>query len=164
MVSQKPFSLCIHQKFSAKIREKRSNKNTQIMRIFIIFYITGWHLTWSIAEGCLPWWKVETRIAKAWTWFMLTLNWSWSIRARSSHMLDSVSSRLKIIFSLRSQYNQMDVVTPHSTDMIRSFFCHFPAPFGGLRIWCCLCCKIRSAATGSDWTLFGFSGLCCFKQ
>uniref|UniRef100_A0A0A9HNR6 HK2 n=1 Tax=Arundo donax TaxID=35708 RepID=A0A0A9HNR6_ARUDO len=47
-----------------------------------------------MADGFLEWWKVEMRMASAWRWFMLTLNWSWSMRARSSHMLASASRRL----------------------------------------------------------------------
>lgn len=94
-----------------------------------------------MAEGCLPWWKVETRIAKAWTWFMLTLNWSCNIRARSSHMLASVSSLLRMILLFKYQKSQKDPIIPSKTNIIRSFFLHFPAPLGGLGDRSdCFCC------------------------
>lgn len=106
-------------------------------------------MTWSIADGCFPWWKVDTRRARAWTWFMLTLNWSCNIRALSSHMLARVSSLLKLIFWFKCQNNQMDVRIPISTNIIRSFFLHFPAPFGGPWSCCwCFCCS-------SSWSFWG---------
>jgi hypothetical protein len=47
--------------------------------------------TLSTVDGVSERWKVEMRMASAWRWFMLALNWSCSIRARSSHMLSSDS-------------------------------------------------------------------------
>lgn len=115
--------------------------------------------TWSMAEGCLPWWKVETRIAKAWTWFMLTLNWSCNIRARSSHMFASVSSLLKMILLFKYQKSQKDPITPSKTNIIRSFFLHFPAPLGGLgdRSNCFFCSN-----TCCSWIIGCFSTEGCF--
>lgn len=110
-----------------------------------------------MAEGCFPWWKVETRIAKAWTWFMLTLNWSCNIRARSSHMLASVSSLLRMIPLFKYQNNQIDVVTPNKKKISRSIFLHFPAPLGVWACCChfCCCCCCCCWATSCCWpTLF----------
>ena len=124
-------------------------------------------MTWSMADGCFPWWKVDTRIANAWTWFKLTLNWSCNIRALSSHMLASVSSLLKMIFWFKCQNNQKDVRIPRTTNIIRSFFLHFPAPLGGL--WACCCCFCCSSscscwATGCDGTISFFLFLQSFKR
>lgn len=108
--------------------------------------------TWSIAEGCFPWWNVEMRTANAWTWFMLTLNWSCNIRARSSHMLVSVSFLLKAMSALRYKYNQMDRITPPKTKITRAFFLHFPPVRE--EIWACCCCNC-----GSGWSCWD-SGCC----
>ncbi len=112
-----------------------------------------------MAEGCFPWWKVETRIAKAWTWFMLTLNWSCNIRARSSHMLVSVSSLFKLIPLFKYQNNQIDIVIPSMTKISRSLFLHFPVPLGAWACCCCCCCW----ATGCWWTTCFFWFLHNFK-
>lgn len=111
------------------------------------------NLTWSIAEGSFPWWNVETKIAKACTWFMLTLNWSCSILALSSHMLASISFRLETSTVLIYQYKKPENNTPAMRNPIRKFNLQFPAPLEELRTGCCCLCSGGSCC----WKSFHFS-------
>jgi len=99
--------------------------------------------TWSIAEGRFPWWKVDTSMASALTWFILTLNWSCSIRALSSHIVARFSFLLEIILAFMLKNNHTDTVIPIETPRKRSFFLHLPKPFefcGWESCCCCFCC------------------------
>lgn len=49
------------------------------IRAWLINYKLSRNTTWSMADGFLAWWKVEIKMDMAWTWFMLTLNWSCNI-------------------------------------------------------------------------------------
>lgn len=81
--------------------------------------------TWSIADGFFPWWNDETNIAKACTWFMLTLNWSCNILALSSHIL----ARFSILRATTSAYMHENMHTelqsPSKTPISRALFDHF---------------------------------------
>jgi hypothetical protein len=73
-----------------------------------------------MADGVLEWWKVETRTASAWRWFMLTLNWSCSIRARSSHMLASDSRRFSTAWLVMYTRSPAEAATQRITQMVSS--------------------------------------------
>lgn len=98
-------------------------------------------------------------MAKAWTWFMLTLNWSCNIRARSSHMLASVSFLLRTIFLFRYQNNQTDPITPTKTNKIRSFLLHIPLTLEEPWEWCCCFCCWCSWDCSCCWICFFFGYL-----
>ena len=113
-------------------------------------------IAWSMAEGCFPWWKVEVRTANAWTWFMLTLNWSCNIRARSSHIFARVSSLLKMAVLFRYRNNQTDPTIPTTINILRSTFRHFPAPLGdSLTCWCCFLRSKTHCWWSNGWFDFG---------
>ena len=81
--------------------------------------------TWSIADWFFPWWNVETNIAKACTWFMLTLNWSCSILALSSHILERFSILLATTSAYMQENMHIELQSPSKTPISRALFDHF---------------------------------------
>lgn len=93
------------------------------------------YITWSIADGFLPWWKVEIKMDMAWTWFILTLNWSCNILALSSHMLPRVSFLFSEACRLRYEKIHKDTMIHIRTHVNKSFLHHVFPTFLDQNFW-----------------------------